>query len=82
MAIRKNKAEVGGNLTADPELKTTQGGTKICNFDLAVNYKTKDKEDVEFIKCVAFGQPAEYLSTYAKRSYNVLASVGRAWPRI
>lgn len=33
---------LSGRLTADPELKTTQSGTPVCTFILAVDRPTKD----------------------------------------
>ena len=32
-----NKVILIGNLTADPELKQTTGGTSVCSFTIAVN---------------------------------------------
>ena len=32
-----NKLTIIGNLTRDPELRTTQGGVSVCSFTVAVN---------------------------------------------
>ncbi len=67
-----NKAQVYGNLTRDPELKSLPSGTKVTSFGLATNrqYKDKDgnkKEQVEFHNIVAFGKQAEVLAQYMKK---------------
>ena len=38
-----NKIEISGNLTKDPEMGETKGGTKTAKFDVAHNYKVKDE---------------------------------------
>jgi single-strand DNA-binding protein len=37
-----NSVVITGNLTRDPELKTTDGGTKVCNLRVAVNGRRKN----------------------------------------
>lgn len=37
-----NQLTIIGNLTADPELRTTQSGISVCNFTVAVNGRKKD----------------------------------------
>ena len=32
-----NKLTIIGNLTKDPETRTTTSGAKVCNFSVAVN---------------------------------------------
>lgn len=62
-----NKVILTGRLTADPELRQTQGGISSCRFTVAVNrrYK-KDKGgyDADFINCQAWRQTAEFISKY------------------
>lgn len=62
-----NKVLLLGNLTRDPELRTTQNGMAICKFSLACNrsYKAQDgstKEEVTFVEIDAFGRQAELIS--------------------
>lgn len=59
-----NKILLGGNLTRDPETRTTQGGMTVCKFGLAVNRKFKDTEEVMFVDCTAFGKTAEAIAQY------------------
>lgn len=64
-----NKVILGGRLTADVELKTTQSGISVCTFSLAVNRKGgKDQEQkTDFITCTAWRQTAEFISRYFKK---------------
>ncbi|MBO4276320.1 single-stranded DNA-binding protein [Candidatus Saccharibacteria bacterium] len=74
-----SKAIITGNLTRDPELRTTPSGSSVCSFSVAVNRVYKDangeqKEDVSFIDCSAWGKLAEMISQYAKKGSGVLVS--------
>jgi len=40
-----NKLTIIGNLTADPELRTTQAGKTVCGFTVAVNKRNSDDAD-------------------------------------
>lgn len=67
-----NKALIYGNLTRDPELRSTQGGTKVVSFGVATNRQWKDKdgskkEEVEFHNVSAFGKQAEVIAQYLKK---------------
>jgi single-strand DNA-binding protein len=59
-----NKVLHGGHLTRDPILTYSQGGTAICKFSIASNYKRKDQERVCYVDCVAFGKTAETINQY------------------
>ena len=39
-----NKIVIIGRLTRDPELKSTNAGTSVCNFSVAVDRTYRDKE--------------------------------------
>lgn len=63
-----------GNLTKDVELKTLDNGTKVGNFNIAVNRKYKDtegKQVTDFFNCVAFNKVIENLSKYAGKGSRV-----------
>jgi single-strand DNA-binding protein len=68
-----NLTILGGNLTADPEMKYTSANLAICNFSIANNRKWKDKntgqqqEEVSFFRCAAFGRTAETISQYFRK---------------
>ncbi len=74
-----SKAIVAGNITRDPELRTTANGSTVCGFTVAVNRTYRDasgeqKEDVSFIDCSSWGKLAEMVSQYAKKGSGVLVS--------
>lgn len=74
-----SKAIITGNLTRDPELRTTPNGASVCSFSVAVNRVYKDsnggqKEDVSYIDCSAWGKLGEMISQYAKKGSGVLVS--------
>lgn len=62
-----NKILIMGRLTRDPELRTTNSGTSVASFSLAVdrNYKGADGEkETDFIDCVAWRQTGEFAAKY------------------
>jgi len=72
MAASFNKVYLMGNLTRDPEVRTTPAGLKIAKFGLAVNrrYRTRDnelKEETTFVDIDAFGAQAETLERYCQK---------------
>ncbi|MBR3324377.1 single-stranded DNA-binding protein [Candidatus Saccharibacteria bacterium] len=74
-----SKAIITGNLTRDPELRTTTSGSSVCSFSVAVNrtFKGNDgenKEEVSYIDCVAWGKLGEVIAQYAKKGSSVLVS--------
>ena len=74
-----SKAIITGNLTRDPELRTTANGSTVCGFSVAVNRVYKDssgeqKEDVSYIDCSAWGRLGEMINQYAKKGSGVLVS--------
>ena len=74
-----SKAIITGNLTRDPELRTTPNGASVCSFSVAVNRTYKDasgeqREDVSYIDCSAWGRLGEMIAQYAKKGSGVLVS--------
>lgn len=74
-----SKAIITGNLTRDPELRSTTSGNSVCSFSVAVNRNYRDasgeqKEEVSFIDCSAWGKLGEMISQYAKKGSGVLVS--------
>jgi single-strand DNA-binding protein len=67
-----NKVIILGNLTRDPELKSTPSGQKVVNISLATNRTWKDangqkQEAVEYHNASAFGRTAENVAQYMKK---------------
>jgi single-strand DNA-binding protein len=62
-----NRVIIMGRLTRDPERRTTQSGTAVTSFTLAVDrdFKGKDGEKTtDFIDCVAWRNTADFVSRY------------------
>lgn len=59
-----NVLSIAGNLTKDPELKTTQGGKKVASFSVAIN---EGKDKTLFLNCVAWEKTAELIAQYCKK---------------
>lgn len=68
-----NKVLIIGNLTRDPEARTTTGGQNVTSFSIATSRKWKDKtsgeakEQTEFHNIVAWGRLGEIVSQYLKK---------------
>lgn len=62
-----NKVILIGNLTRDPEKRTTQNGTSVAAFTVAVQRKFKNADggyDTDFINCVAWRSTADFVGQY------------------
>ncbi len=69
-----NKCFFIGNLTRNPELKTTQSGIAMCKFSIAVQrrFRNPDGEyDVDFFDVVAWRSTAEFCEKYLKTGSKV-----------
>lgn len=65
-----NRVVLVGRLTRDPELRSTNSGSSVCSFTVAVDNRTKNPDgskSASFINCVAFTQTAETTSKYARK---------------
>jgi single-strand DNA-binding protein len=67
MANDLNNCNFIGRLAADPEVKYLPSGDPVTNFRLAVGWKAKDKEGVEWVSIVSFGKLAEICGQYLKK---------------
>ena len=74
-----NKTVLMGRLTADPQVRYSQGdnATAVARYTLAVNRKfKKDGEPTaDFIPCVVFGRSAEFTEKYFRKGMQVAVSV-------
>ncbi|MGL5174395.1 MAG: single-stranded DNA-binding protein, partial [Olsenella sp.] len=43
-----NRVNISGNLTRDPELRSTAGGTQILSFGVAVNDRRRNQQTGEW----------------------------------
>lgn len=67
-----NKVVLMGNITRDPELRTTPGGTAVTDLSLAINDSYKDakgnkQERVTFVDVTFWGKGAETLCRWKKK---------------
>lgn len=69
-----NKTVLVGNLTRDPELRTTQSGTAVASFTVAVQRRYKDADGnypADFINCVAWRGTAEFIAKYFSKGSKI-----------
>ena len=61
-----NIAILTGRCVNTPELRTTQNGTSVCNFTIAVDrrYKQGEEKQVDFINITAWRGTAEFVSKH------------------
>ena len=74
MARGFSKVIIMGNLTRDPELRTTPSGTQVCSFSVAVNRVYNGNEQVSYFDCSAWGKMGETVAQYCKRGSGILVS--------
>ena len=79
MARSFNQVTLMGNLTRDPELRTTPNGLSVCSFSLALNrsYKGADgnwQEVTDFVDIVAWGPLGERVAQYLTKGRPALVS--------
>jgi single-strand DNA-binding protein len=87
MARSFNQVILMGNLTRDPELRTTPNGTSVCSFSLALNrsYKSADgewQEATDFIDIVAWAALGERVAQYLSKGRAALVNgrlQSRSW---
>jgi len=72
-----NRVNISGNLTRDPELRATMGGTQVLSFGVAVNDRHKNQQTGEwedypnFVDCTMFGNRAEAVSRFLSKGSKV-----------
>lgn len=67
-----NKVILLGNLTRDPETRTTASGHTICKLGMAVSRKYittsgEQREETTFVDIDAFGKQAEVIQKYLRK---------------
>jgi single-strand DNA-binding protein len=81
-----NRADIIGNVTRDPEMRTTTSGQKVLSLGVATNDRWKDKntgemkEKSEFHNVVVWGELAEEVSRHVHKGNRVFVS-GRVQTR-
>ena len=72
MAGSFNRCIFVGNLVRDPEIRYVGSGAAVTKFTLAVNRRSKQQEETDFIDMVAWDKLAETCNTYLKKGMSVL----------
>ena len=80
-----NRVIISGNLTRDPELRSTQSGTDVLSFGVAVNDRRKNGRTGEwedcpnFVDCTMFGNRARSVSQYLAKGSKVAIEGKLRW---
>lgn len=76
-----NRVNISGNLTRDPELRVTAGGTQVLSFGVAVNDRRRNAQTGEwedypnFVDCTMFGNRAEAVGRFLAKGMKVAIEV-------
>ena len=80
-----NKVIISGNLTREPELRSTAGGMPVLGFGVAVNDRRKNQQTGEwedypnFVECAMFGNRAESVSRFLDKGSKVAIEGKLRW---
>ena len=79
-----NTVVITGNLTRDPELRSTGGGTAVCEMRVAVNSRRKDQsgdwvDKPNYFDVTVFGAQGENCSTYLSKGRPVAVEGRLDW---
>lgn len=70
-----NRVILIGNLTRDPELRTTASGVSVCNFSIAVNRRFRNaqtgQQETDYFNVIAWRQLGELCSRYLAKGRKV-----------
>jgi single-strand DNA-binding protein len=79
-----NRVVLVGNLTKDPELRSTGSGSSVCKLRLAVNTRRKDQsgqwtEKPNYFDVTVWGQQGENCATYLQKGRPVAVDGRLEW---
>ena len=80
-----NHVSITGNLTRDPDLRSTAGGTAVLSFGIAVNDYRKNQQTGKwedypnFIDCTMFGTRAQSVSRFLSKGSKVAIEGKLRW---
>ena len=69
-----NKIILIGNLTRDPETRTTPSGHSVCNFDIAVNDRRGGQENTLYFRVAAWDKTGESCQRYLSKGRKVFVA--------
>jgi single-strand DNA-binding protein len=79
-----NRVVISGNLTRDPELRSTPGGTSVCSLRVAVNSRRKDEsgqwvDKPNYFDVTVFGGQGENCAQYLSKGRPVAVDGRLNW---
>ena len=80
--VNINRVVLTGNLTRDPELRTTSGGTSVCSLRIAVNTRRKDgstgewTEKPNYFDVTVWGVQGENCAQYLSKDARSRSTAG------
>lgn len=80
-----NRVIISGNLTRDPELRSTASGMAVLSMGVAVNDRRRNQQTGEwedypnFVDCTMFGARAESLSRFLSKGTKVTVEGKLRW---
>ena len=69
-----NKLTIIGNLTRDPELRTTPNGIQVCTFTVAVNRRQRQngqQQEADYFRVTAWRERGETCAKYLSKGSKV-----------
>ena len=83
-ATNINRVVMTGNLTRDPELRSTQGGTSVCSLRIACNTRRKDAsgnwtDKPNYFDVTVWGAQGENCATYLSKGRPVAIDGRLEW---
>lgn len=89
MARSLNQVTLLGNITRDPEVRTTPSGTNVCSFSLALNRSFKSQngewqQATDYVDVVAWGPLGERVGQYLSKGSKALVQgrlQSRSWEK-
>ena len=65
-----------GRLTADPDIRYTNGNNAVARYTLAVDrrFKKDGEQSADFINCIAFNKSAEFVEKYFYKGSKIVVS--------
>jgi single-strand DNA-binding protein len=84
-ATNINRVIITGNLTKDPELRSTSGGLSVCSLRIACNTRRKDGASGEWVdqpnyfSATIFGRSGENAAQYLSKGRGVAVDGRLSW---
>lgn len=71
-----NLAILMGRICKDPDITSSQSGTTIARYSIAVDrrFKKEGEPTADFFTCVSFGKQAEFVDRYLKKGTKIVVT--------